>query len=93
MPEQDPAPQYYLAKRCHQCDKGKMVLRKSRRTGETFLGCNRYPDCTGTVAHDDFTAAMVSLLEELTRKVLVYERRAAMRVVPNPEPPDSEPAA
>jgi ssDNA-binding Zn-finger/Zn-ribbon topoisomerase 1 len=59
-----------------------MVLRKSRHTGEVFYGCNKYPSCRATIAHDDVMETLTLLVEILTRKLLVYERRAQMRVVP-----------
>jgi ssDNA-binding Zn-finger/Zn-ribbon topoisomerase 1 len=32
---------------CTQCG-GKLVRRKNRATGETFLGCSNYPKCKFT---------------------------------------------
>ena len=30
---------------CPKCGVGSMVARKNRKTGDTFYGCNRYPQC------------------------------------------------
>jgi ssDNA-binding Zn-finger/Zn-ribbon topoisomerase 1 len=60
-----------------------MVLRKSRfGDQDMFYGCSRYPTCKATIAYSEVMEALTALVEELTRKVLVYERRAQMRVVP-----------
>ena len=61
-----------------------MVLRRARTAATPFMGCTRYPDCKATVAFDDLVDSLSILVKELTEKVLVYERRAAMRVVPDP---------
>lgn len=34
---------------CPKCS-GKLVERRNRRTGDTFLGCEAYPACRGTLA-------------------------------------------
>jgi ssDNA-binding Zn-finger/Zn-ribbon topoisomerase 1 len=33
---------------CPKCDKGKLVRRANRNTGEKFLGCSEYPACKYT---------------------------------------------
>lgn len=35
------------ARVCSECG-SDMVIRTNRATGEKFLGCERYPDCTHT---------------------------------------------
>lgn len=32
---------------CPDCG-ARMVERTNRKTGESFLGCSQYPECTGT---------------------------------------------
>ena len=33
---------------CPKCPTGKLVRRTNKKTGETFLGCNKYPSCSYT---------------------------------------------
>ena len=36
---------------CPECETGSMIkrtIRKGKKTGKTFLGCNRYPECSHT---------------------------------------------
>jgi ssDNA-binding Zn-finger/Zn-ribbon topoisomerase 1 len=35
------------ARVCNECG-AEMVVRTNRKTGERFLGCSRFPDCTFT---------------------------------------------
>ena len=35
---------------CPQCKRGSVVERLNKRTGQTFYGCNRYPNCKFAVA-------------------------------------------
>ena len=35
---------------CPQCKRGSVVERLNKRTGQTFYGCSRYPDCKFAVA-------------------------------------------
>jgi ssDNA-binding Zn-finger/Zn-ribbon topoisomerase 1 len=38
---------------CPQCKRGDVVERLNKRTGQTFYGCSRYPDCRFAVASLD----------------------------------------
>ena len=38
---------------CPKCGTGIMVARKNRKTGETFYGCSRYPQCKTAVSSLD----------------------------------------
>jgi hypothetical protein len=35
---------------CLQCKRGTVVERHNKKTGQTFYGCDRYPDCRFAVA-------------------------------------------
>jgi hypothetical protein len=35
---------------CPQCKRGDLVERRNKRTGQSFYGCSRYPDCKFAVA-------------------------------------------
>jgi DNA topoisomerase-1 len=30
---------------CPNCDEGTLILRRAKKTGKHFVGCNKYPDC------------------------------------------------
>jgi ssDNA-binding Zn-finger/Zn-ribbon topoisomerase 1 len=36
--------------RCPQCQRGDLVERRNKKTGQPFYGCSRYPDCKFAVA-------------------------------------------
>lgn len=36
-----------ITKACPICEK-PMVVRTNKASGQDFLGCSQYPDCTGT---------------------------------------------
>jgi ssDNA-binding Zn-finger/Zn-ribbon topoisomerase 1 len=38
---------------CPQCKRGDVVERLNKKTGQTFYGCSRYPDCRFAVASLD----------------------------------------
>jgi ssDNA-binding Zn-finger/Zn-ribbon topoisomerase 1 len=38
---------------CPQCKRGDLVERLNKKTGQSFYGCNRYPDCKFAVASLD----------------------------------------
>lgn len=66
-----------------------MTLRSSK-VGSLFMGCSRYPDCTATVTYDVLIDTLTVLVKELVTKLLVHERRAKMRIVPDEAPPNAE---
>ena len=39
--------------KCPQCGKSPMIKKQNRSTGEFFLGCRDYPNCTGTLNMKD----------------------------------------
>lgn len=95
MPDSTPPkPRWHLVSNCHQCGKGTLILRRSRYDNKLFYGCDRYPTCRATVAYDEVMETVSTLIAELARKLLVYERRAQMKLVPPPpSTPDTDPAA
>ena len=38
---------------CPQCRRGSVVERQNKKTGQSFYGCSRYPDCRFAVASLD----------------------------------------
>jgi len=35
---------------CPQCKRGDVIQRQNKRTGQSFYGCSKYPDCKFAVA-------------------------------------------
>ena len=35
---------------CPQCQRGGLVERRNKKTGQSFCGCSRYPDCKFAIA-------------------------------------------
>lgn len=34
-----------VGRNCPQCQKGELIIKKARKTGSKFIGCDSYPDC------------------------------------------------
>lgn len=41
-------PRTVLLTSCPKCGADRLVVRTNSETGERFVGCSRYPDCTYT---------------------------------------------
>jgi ssDNA-binding Zn-finger/Zn-ribbon topoisomerase 1 len=74
---------FHVTRGCPKCG-AIMVLRRSRTNNGMFLGCTGYPDCKMTVAYDELVDSLTIMVKSLAEQVLVYERRAAMRLVRDP---------
>lgn len=76
---------------CPQCKRGDVVERLNKKTGQSFYGCSRYPDCRFAVASLDrlrpqgadaattatLNTELVGALHELAEAIAALTQRLA----------------
>lgn len=53
-----------VSEQCPQCSE-ELILRRNRRTGDPFVSCSAYPDCTFSEGIEDRTAKLSAVIHSL----------------------------
>jgi len=75
---------------CPKCEDGQMVLRKSGRDGNQFVGCSKYPDCRFTMSLPKMGVKVVGKCKDCGSAYMATKTKNPWRFCVNPHCPSKK---